>query len=451
MRSALGGAIIVVILATEGLLFGAPMARGWVSERVPRSRLGLLVNPGFEAGAEGWQVYPSTATFEIVSAPTHGGARAASLTKVASRGRAFIYQDVSVTAGGRYIVQTWAVWNDERLSNVKLRIEWLSESGATVGERDEISLDERRPTYQLLQLEGLEAPQGAVIARIQGYTFVNQAGPAQPALFDDFLFAPADTSMATPAPTSTRTPTALSPSPTPSLTLTPSPVPAGAVVINEVFYDPPTAGGDPDDEWVELYNTTAHAISLEHWRLADHISQDVLPAVDLPPHGFVVVAASASFRSLYPWYDGLLIVLDSPIGNGLNNNGDSLWLRDERGRAVDAVSYGEDTGAMFPAVPAVPEGYSLERVPAGHDTDTAGDWFPRSMPSPGYGIDIRRLYLPLVATFRPSCNAVCRLQTLTRNLQPVTRQDESERTAFAGFALQLDASVVLLSQPLGNR
>lgn len=351
-------------------------------------------NAGFEAGPAGWSVYPSTATFEIVSAPTHEGERAASLTKATRRGNAFIYQDVPVTPGERYTVQVWAVWNDERLTNVKLRVEWHDERGTRLSSND-VSVETRSPAYQLLKLEDLEAPAGAAVARVQGYTYVNQAGPEHPALFDDFSFALVGASAVTPqpSPTATTTPTVVLPAPTPSPT--PSPVPAGAVVINEVFYDPPTPGGDPGDEWVELYNTTDRPINLDGWMLADHIGKDVLPTLELPAGGFVVVAASDSFSTLHPSYAGLLITLNGSIGNGLANNGDSLWLRDDRGRTIDAMAYGNDTVAMFPSVPATREGYSLERVPAGHDTDTAADWFPRAVPSPGEGISIHRVYLPL--------------------------------------------------------
>ncbi|MBS1250982.1 MAG: hypothetical protein MAG451_00011 [Anaerolineales bacterium] len=297
------------------------------------------------------------------------------------------------------MARVWAVWNDEGLSNVKLRIEWLDDTGVRV-RLDDISVDERSPAYSLLQLDNLETPEGAVTARVQGYTYLNQANPQRPALFDDFYFAPAGSVTVTPGPTSaaTTTPTVVLPSPTPSPTITPESVPAGAVVINEVFYDPPAPGGDPDDEWVELYNTTAHEVDLGGWVLADHIGEDVVPAVVLPAGGFAIVAASDSFRSLYPAYDGLLVTLDGPIGNGLANGGDSLWLRDEGGQAIDAIGYGDDDGAMLPPVPAAPEGYSLERVPAGLDTDTAADWFPRAAPSPGRGVSIRLIYLPLVKT-----------------------------------------------------
>lgn len=382
------GLLWVILLVAAGFLTGVPhlsVAGGG----------NLLRNPGFEAGTLGWRAYPSQATFAIVSEPSHGGQNAAALTKTSKSGPAFIYQDVPVLPGERYSAQAWAVWNDEQLVNVKLRVEWLDDQGNRL-RLDDVAVNVRSPQYALLLLENLEAPPEAATARIQGYTYVRPADPEHPAFFDDFYFAAlgVPTIAAEPSRPASTTPTVVLPTPPP--TATPSPVPAGAVLINEVFYDPPAPGGDPDDEWVELYNGTEQAINLGGWVLADHIGEDVLPAVELPPGGFAVVAASHAFQMLYPSYDGLLITLGGTIGNGLANSGDSLWLRDNQDRVIDAMAYGDDSVAMFPQVPAAPEGYSLERIPYGRDTDTAADWFPRPTPSPGEGISIWRVYLPLV-------------------------------------------------------
>jgi len=345
----------------------------------------LLANPGFEGGTTGWEKWPSTATFLLVNSPVHGGHWAAGVTKNEASGVAYIHQRVSVVPGTHYTARVWAVWNDPDLSNIRLRIAWLDEDGQLL-RRDQVTLAARSPEYQLLAMENLEAPLAAVSARIEGYTYVRRAPPAHPALFDDFLFAE----------TVSPTPTTPFPSPTPSPSPTPFLAQPGDVLINEVFYDSPRPGGEPGDEWVELYNAVTHTVNLAEWSLADHVGEDALPPLELEPQGLVVVAASEAFRSNYPDYDGALIVLDGAIGNGLANGGDALWLRDPRGVLIDAMSYGADTAGLNPAVPGVPAGYSLERVPVGRDSDTAADWFPRANPSPGRGIRLQWAYLPLV-------------------------------------------------------
>ncbi|HSJ57961.1 MAG TPA: lamin tail domain-containing protein [Anaerolineae bacterium] len=158
----------------------------------------------------------------------------------------------------------------------------------------------------------------------------------------------------------------------------------GAVLIHELEYDP--QGSDAACEWFELYNALTTPIDLAGWRVRDNYAADVLPALTLPPGGAAVVAASTSFYDNYPAFTGTLVVLGSPIGNGLNNDGDRLILEDAAGSAVDALSYGADRTILdcggYPCA-GVPEGSSLERDPAGRDTDTAADFVARQAPTPG--------------------------------------------------------------------
>jgi hypothetical protein len=400
------------LLALDGLRADAStmvQSKQYMLPGADRSSSNLLANPGFELGIEGWDAWPSGATFDVVSTRVHGGDFAAALTKTEARGHTYIFQNVDVTPGGSYAAEVWAVLDDPGLTNVKLRIQWLDASGAPSGEILSADSEQHGTDYQLLRLGEIIAPEDATSARIQGYTYVNTAGPAQPALFDDFSFVatspqtttpqPSPTTITTPTrqPSPTSHPPSVTPTATATATATPTALAAGAVVVNEVVYDPATPGGDPNDEWVELHNTTASPVDIGGWRLADNVSADTLPAFELPPRGFLVVATSDTFRTLFPAYGGLLIVLASPIGNGLANTGDvvSLWHAD--GRLIDGMSYGDNSDIMFPPVPLAEPGYSLERVPAGNDTDTAADWYPRSRPTPGEGVRIWRRYMPVLA------------------------------------------------------
>ena len=158
----------------------------------------------------------------------------------------------------------------------------------------------------------------------------------------------------------------------------------GSIVINELEYNP--YGSDRDCEWFELYNTSMAPIDLEGWQVRDKDAADSLPAFTLPPGGVVVVAASAEFYANYPTFTGTLYLLDSPIGNGLSNTGDPLILQDWEGVVVDALSYGDERSIFdcdgYPCA-GVPEGDSLERDPAGIDTDSPADFVARQAPTPG--------------------------------------------------------------------
>lgn len=157
--------------------------------------------------------------------------------------------------------------------------------------------------------------------------------------------------------------------------------------INEVLYDPETEDRDAAHEWVELYNAGSEPLELEGWSITDNFSTDALPDLRLDAGGFGVLAASEHFQEDWPDYDGPLAVLDDGrLGNGLSNLGDCLILRDAERRIVDALSYGEDSSLLEPPVPAVPADHSLERRPAGHDTDSAEDFVDNPHPSPGFGL-----------------------------------------------------------------
>jgi hypothetical protein len=158
-------------------------------------------------------------------------------------------------------------------------------------------------------------------------------------------------------------------------------------VINEVQYDPVQVGQDAAFEWVELYNRTGGTYVLDNWSVTDNYSSDLIPSVQLSPGEFVVIAAGAGFYDNFPDFSGrIAFVDDGKIGNGLNNDGDSLCLADSTGRIIDALSYGDDDDVMLTPCPDVRAGHTLERQPAGLDTDRAGDFVDNGTPSPGYGL-----------------------------------------------------------------
>lgn len=341
----------------------------------------LLANPGFESGKSSWV---GTGSFEIVSAPVHSGANAAKV-----RGSIVQYVD-AVYAGAGYTFSAWAVKNDPAVSGVRLVLDWKDAGGNSLRRDASALLSTNSPDYRQLSLGPVIAPPGS--RRVQVILDSSGAGYSY---FDDALLvmssppptntptpSPSATATSTPRPTFTRTPTR-PPSPTPS----PTALPAGALTINELLYQPAPSAGTPEArrEWAELYNALPTAVSLDNFRLGDGEDEDILPAFLLPPGGFVVVTGSEeAFRADFPDFAGLLLELeDGTLGNGLNNAGDALLLRDPAGRLVDALSYGDDTSVFPTPCPLVAAGHSLEREPAGWDTDRAEDFVERDAPSPG--------------------------------------------------------------------
>jgi len=210
-------------------------------------------------------------------------------------------------------------------------------------------------------------------------------------------------------PTPTTQPTPIS-TPTPQLTLTPSPTPistpeltptptptsvpiANRLVINEVYYDVCSGadcGGNKGDEgkneWIEIYNPTSNSVNISGWKICDNTSCEIIPSSPaIPVGGFAIVTPQATTWDYWLIPAGVIkITLGiSNIGNGLHNDDDRIILKDNLGNIVDQMSYGNDKTAFDPACPDVAEGHSLEREPAGKDTDTAADFVDRYPPTPG--------------------------------------------------------------------
>ena len=162
------------------------------------------------------------------------------------------------------------------------------------------------------------------------------------------------------------------------------------IVVNEVYYDVDDQHGSErpsqTDEWVELYNNTDYDINLKDWTLTDNDSEVSISHrnVILPAHQFAVLAKAAQTWTYWNIPDtAVKIELGQPIGNGLDNDGDRIILKDNNGTIIDMMSYGNDTFAFDPSVPGVAEGHSVARHPAGFDTDQASDWEDLLEPNPG--------------------------------------------------------------------
>ncbi|MCY3568871.1 MAG: lamin tail domain-containing protein [Chloroflexi bacterium] len=130
-----------------------------------------------------------------------------------------------------------------------------------------------------------------------------------------------------------------------------------AVRITEILPAPQT--GRP--EWIELFNASEHPIDLSGWSIGDLGGRTDLSGV-VPPGGRLVVATQRVES------DGAILVVER-IGNGLNNNADTIVVYDRDGREVDSVTYGLDE------LPAPGSGLSLALDPE--------RWVVTARPSPG--------------------------------------------------------------------
>ncbi len=176
------------------------------------------------------------------------------------------------------------------------------------------------------------------------------------------------------------------------------------IVINEVYYKVDSNHGlesvkdrinsekgkktGQNDEWIELYNPTDHDISLKNWTLTDNTNKPTIihPNKIIKKGGFALVAKDASMWKF--WNEdsnALKVETGNQIGDGLDNNGDHLILKNSSGIEVDRMSWGTDTSGFTPPAvnPVVSLGSSTERLVPGFDTNQALDWESQTPPTPG--------------------------------------------------------------------
>ncbi len=157
------------------------------------------------------------------------------------------------------------------------------------------------------------------------------------------------------------------------------PTPTPQIVINEV-----SSGGNNNSEWVELYNNSVTSATLDGWTIQDNDSSeiDTLPSGTIPAGGYGLILTNNTTVPGTPAGAIIFILSDNQIGNGLNNNGDRLTLRDSLSNIIDQMNYGDDsTFFVFSSVPS--SSATSARNPNGQDTNTGADWIIDLSPSIG--------------------------------------------------------------------
>lgn len=127
------------------------------------------------------------------------------------------------------------------------------------------------------------------------------------------------------------------------------------LVINEVYAN--SVGAEPDQEWVELFNSGTVPVSLEDFVLRDVGGETALPeGIALAPGAFALIVNEGFDET--PSYDvppapGAQLVRVAKLGkNGLSNSGEPLEL----------VYLGGQTEDAFPPTPKPLAGVSVGRI-----------------------------------------------------------------------------------------
>src|SRR5689334_19396995 len=71
------------------------------------------------------------------------------------------------------------------------------------------------------------------------------------------------------------------------------------VIIDEIMADPSPQIGLPNNEWIELKNTSDHAINLQGWRFGDAGGPSgLMPDFNLKPDSFVIICSSGAMTGM---------------------------------------------------------------------------------------------------------------------------------------------------------
>jgi hypothetical protein len=108
------------------------------------------------------------------------------------------------------------------------------------------------------------------------------------------------------------------------------------IVIDEIMADPTPQVGLPNNEWIELRNTSANAINLQDFRISDLTGQSGgMPSYVLKPDSFVIVCTGSAVTAMSA-FGPTISVTSFP---SLDNNGDQLSLISAQGKVIHAVNY----------------------------------------------------------------------------------------------------------------
>jgi len=140
------------------------------------------------------------------------------------------------------------------------------------------------------------------------------------------------------------------------------------IVIDEIMADPTPAVNLPNNEWIELRNTTASPVNLQGWRIGDAAGQSgPMPNFSLEPDSLVIVC-SASAVSVMSAFGSTISVASFP---SLDNDGDQLFLRAANGRTIHTVVY---ASAWYQNELKKEGGWTLEMIDVNSPCAGSSNW-----------------------------------------------------------------------------
>ena len=108
------------------------------------------------------------------------------------------------------------------------------------------------------------------------------------------------------------------------------------VVIDEIMADPTPQIGLPNNEWIELRNTTSTPVNLQGWRIGDSGGQSgSMPDFILDPDSVVIICTGSAVAALSAFGDAISVT-NFP---SLSNEGEQMFLVSPNGQIIHGISF----------------------------------------------------------------------------------------------------------------
>ncbi len=141
-----------------------------------------------------------------------------------------------------------------------------------------------------------------------------------------------------------------------------------AIVITEIMSDPTPQIGLPNNEWIEIRNTTNTAINLQNWRVGDAGGvSGALPNFLLQPDSSAIICGTTAAATMQQ-YGRTFGVTSFP---SLDNTGELIFIRSNTGAIIHAVEYNLN---WFNNAVKSDGGWTLEMIDVNNPCSGANNW-----------------------------------------------------------------------------
>tara|TARA_Y100000310_G_scaffold342247_1_gene444638 strand:+ start:44285 stop:46003 length:1719 start_codon:yes stop_codon:yes gene_type:complete len=126
---------------------------------------------------------------------------------------------------------------------------------------------------------------------------------------------------------------------------------SNGLIINEIMAD--TIADESLNEWIELYNNLDASVNVSNWIIGDDRDNDTIEGglynnegTVIEAFGYAIITDEATrvYNNFNVSSDAIrLYVDDGAMGNGLSNNGETIYLYDNNNNLIDKKTYNETT------------------------------------------------------------------------------------------------------------